>query len=1167
MRKHLFLFALLLSAVFAVQQTVAEDTSSRVAVVSTLPCKIYGESINETLDFKTAGTGNAWYYSSEWPHPVAVASYFEIHDNHVIRAEKVVKMVFKGWYTLGETLISDDPPVGNATVLVSTEQEITGRSIRDAMVIPGGSKGWKLSNKTAPIPFVVAKYIPLYAITADVSPSEGGTASVSPAQGPYEEGSTVTLSATENAAYKLAYWRKGASKVSDSDGKLSLVIKATEDAAYTAFFTNKTYTVTFHDPSGTYSDEVQTVTHGQPATAPNWSRTGYSLDWDKSFSSITADTGVNAKWTAGQYTVTYNGNGGTPSSASKTVTYGTAYGTLASCSRTGYTFGGWWTQKTGGTKIETTTTVTITADHTLYAHWTANTYTVKFSSNGGTETMSDQPFTYDVAQALPANSFKRTGHTFTGWNTVSTGTGTAYGDRETVSNLTATAGGTVYLYAQWQANTYYVRFNANGGEGMMVDQAFTYAQGQNLNPNLFTKGGYTFTGWCTVPGGVGGTTYPDGAYVNNLSEVNNSIVLLYAQWAGQAFTVTFDSNGGDSPNPSSKTVNYASTYGTLAKCSWTGHAFGGWWTEKVGGSQVTETTTVKLDADQTLYAHWEAAKYDIHFMPGGGTGTMADQTGIEYGTEVVLSSNAFTKGIQRFRRWQGSDGKFYEDGAMVSNLLDTAGVHTNTATWRNDFLVAFDGNGATNTVMAAQLIDTDELPQTLKANEYRRPGYAFRYWEGVVAGKKQWYGDQATVTTALAPVGETNTLVAVWSTNSFTVAFFGNGGVGEMEPQPFTYDVPQALRANAFVRPGYDFLGWTRDPQSAAVEFADQATVSNLTTAADGVVPLYAKWSSTGSLTNPYSIAADCDKTDNAGVKLALTPDKAEWCTIVSNASDAVEGGNDQYVKLMPTPVGTGGDVSLSATLTGTGTLTFYYRTKIEYPTLDENYFIFSINGVDKIHEQDNVAVWSRKTYTKTNVEAETIAWKFHVGSSGGWLDGDYAFVDFIKWDPQPREALMVGVTFRLNDGTSAPDDIFTNITCEAGKAIGPLPVPVSEGRSFLGWMTTPEGDATIDAAWIVPNDEDGTQLYAKWSNGGEPTPGDPVEVTAASVTDGVFALTIPTESGTDYGVWTNADLTVDSWGLMGEPQEGEGEPLEFRWTILPEFPQLFFRAHKVEYK
>lgn len=1103
MRKHLSILALLLS-VFAVRQTVAADASPHVAVVSTLPCKIYYERMNETLDFETAGTDKAWYYSSEWPHAAAATSYLTVYDNDVIRAEKADGMVFKGWYTLAETVMSDDPPVGDSTVLVSAEQEITGKNIRDAMVVQEGSKGWKLSNLASAMPFVVAKYVYVYDITASASPDGSGTVSVSPARGPYERDSAVSVrvdSTTE--AYVLSHWAKNGVKVKGSEGVTELKFTATEDAEYVAVFTLKPV-------------------------------------------------------------VTFDANGGTtPNPESRIVSVGEKYGTLATCSRTGYAFDGWWTEKSGGTQVDSETVVTNPAAHALYAHWTANTHSVTFHANSGDGYMDPQPFTYDVAQPLAGNSFEKTGYTFTGWNTRSDGSGSVYGERETVSNLTAAAGGTVYLYAQWQANTYFVRFVANGGEGTMTDQTFTYAKGQTLSSNLFTKGGYTFTGWCTVPGGVGGTTYPDGAYVNNLTEVNNSIVSLYAQWAGRALTVTFDANGGGSPNPSSKKVNYDAPYGVLASCSWTGHSFGGWWTERDGGTQVTASTIVELDNDQTLYAHWEAAKYDIRFMPGGGTGTMSDQTGIEYGTEVALSSNAFTKGIQRFKRWQGSDGKFYEDGAMVSNLLDAAGVHTNTATWRNDFLVAFDGNGATNTIMAAQLIDKDELPQTLKANEYRRPGYTFLGWDDTVARKR--YVEPVTVTRALADVGATNTLKAAWSTNSFTVAFFGNGGVGEMESQPFTYDVRQPLRANAFVRPGYDFLGWTRDPQAAAVEFTDQATVSNLTSAADGVVSLFAKWSSTGSLTNPYSIAADCDKTDNAGVKLTLTPNNAAWCTVVSNASDAVEGGNDQYVKLMPTPSGSGGDVILSATLTGAGTLTFYFRTKSLVGD-EENYFSYFANGDEKIHEKGTVDRWTPHAYTKTGVGAETIEWKFHVGNAG-YADGDFACVDFIKWDPQPREALMVGVTFRLNDGTSAPDDIFTNITCEAGKAIGRLPVPASEGRSFLGWMTAPDGDATVDATWIVPSDEDGIQLYAKWSSGGEPTPGEPVEVTAAGVADGVFALTIPTESGTDYGVWTNADLTVDSWGLMGEPRAGEGKPMEFKWPILPEFPRLFFRAHEIEYR
>ena len=69
------------------------------------------------------------------------------------------------------------------------------------------------------------------------------------------------------------------------------------------------------------------------------------------------------------YPVTFNPNGGTVSTASKVVTIGSTYGTLPTPTRTGYDFDGWYTQKTGGTKVDENTTVTTAANHTLYAHW------------------------------------------------------------------------------------------------------------------------------------------------------------------------------------------------------------------------------------------------------------------------------------------------------------------------------------------------------------------------------------------------------------------------------------------------------------------------------------------------------------------------------------------------------------------------------------------------------------------------------------------------------------------------------------------------------------------------------------------------------------------------------------------------------------------------------
>ena len=77
-------------------------------------------------------------------------------------------------------------------------------------------------------------------------------------------------------------------------------------------------------------------------------------------------------------------------------------------------------------------------------------YSVKFNANGGTGTMANESFTYGTAKALTANAFTREGYTFQGWATSASGA-KVYNDKQSVSNLTATANGTVNLYAQWRA--------------------------------------------------------------------------------------------------------------------------------------------------------------------------------------------------------------------------------------------------------------------------------------------------------------------------------------------------------------------------------------------------------------------------------------------------------------------------------------------------------------------------------------------------------------------------------------------------------------------------------------------------------------------------------------------------------------------------------------------
>ena len=141
-------------------------------------------------------------------------------------------------------------------------------------------------------------------------------------------------------------------------------------------------TVRFDANGGKVSPASKVVTCGSTyGTLPTPTRTGYDFyGWytqktDGTKVNNTISVGTNppttlyAHWKGQECTVTLDANGGTVSMASRTATYGSKYPALPAPTRTGYTFDGWYTQKTDGTKVDDNTTVTTAANHTLYAHW------------------------------------------------------------------------------------------------------------------------------------------------------------------------------------------------------------------------------------------------------------------------------------------------------------------------------------------------------------------------------------------------------------------------------------------------------------------------------------------------------------------------------------------------------------------------------------------------------------------------------------------------------------------------------------------------------------------------------------------------------------------------------------------------------------------------------
>ena len=139
------------------------------------------------------------------------------------------------------------------------------------------------------------------------------------------------------------------------------------------------------------------------------------------------------------FTVTLDPQGGNVELSTKIVFSGSNYGFMPTPTRSGYTFGGWFTGTNGtGSQVTESTTVSLTANQTLYAKWTAvpvTSYTVTFDAQDGTVSPTYKTVTNGSAYGtLPTPT--RSGYTFGGWFTGTNGTGSQVTESTTVS-LTA----------------------------------------------------------------------------------------------------------------------------------------------------------------------------------------------------------------------------------------------------------------------------------------------------------------------------------------------------------------------------------------------------------------------------------------------------------------------------------------------------------------------------------------------------------------------------------------------------------------------------------------------------------------------------------------------------------------------------------------------------------
>lgn len=385
---------------------------------------------------------------------------------------------------------------------------------------------------------------------------------------------------------------------------------------YTELFARwsaREYTVTFNGKGGKVSKNTMKVSYGNRyGTLATATKSGYGfLGWfTSSGSNITADTiyktdgntTLYAKW-GKKYKITFNPNKGKVGTKSKTVTKGLAYGNLPTPKRSGYTFQGWYTKKSGGSKITSGKTVGISKNTTFYAHWSLSRFKLNFNANGGKVSKQYKNISFGKTYGtLPKPS--RKGYNFKGWYSKKKG-----GSKVSKSTKVKSSGNRT-IYARWTVKKIKIKFNGNGGKVSKKSKTISYGKKYGSLPTP-KRSGYKFKGWySSKSGGVKYTKSSAMKYTKSKT--------LYARWA-KISKVTFKYQGGKKTT-SSKKITYGEQYGTLPSPKRAGYTFTGWYTNSVGGTQITSATVVTTKKNISIYAQWDfVMAITPMYAPAGST--------------------------------------------------------------------------------------------------------------------------------------------------------------------------------------------------------------------------------------------------------------------------------------------------------------------------------------------------------------------------------------------------------------------------------------------------------------------------------------------------------------------------------------------------------------------
>ena len=956
-----------------------------------------------------------------------------------------------------------------------------------------------------------------------------------------------------------------------------------------AIYTPIVYTITYNNLDGATNSENNPETY--TAVTPTFmfeapTKEGYTFggwylvatpgDTDEAVTKVSrgsyGEVVLYATWTSTGYTITYANMDGATNAQTNPATYTIESETItfADPSKTGYTFEGWYLVEEPTEEDEATTTIEAgsTGDVTVYAKWTAITYTVTYNNMEGATNDEANPATYTIEDDdytfLPA---EKDGYTFSGW----------YKDdefAEVAEGIATGSNGNVTVYAKWTIIVYAIDYELNGGTND-DNNPETYTVVSTLTLLPATKTGYTFMGWYLVET----PTEADQA-VTTVDVTTLDDITYYAIWEATEYTITYMNMEGatnDEANPATYTIESDTiTFATPEK---EGCTFKGWFADAQFAQAFTEIATGSY-GDVTVYAKWTNTVYMITYELNGGTNNEANPYMYTVDSTIILEPA--TRNGYTFKGWYLVANPTEEDEAVTTVDTTTLAPLQFYATWEVVTYTVTYGNmtNATNDEANPATYTVEDDTYTLGTPT--KEGCDFVGWYLVATPTDN---DQAVTEIAAGSYGD-KTFYAKWTFTTYNITYEMDGGTNA-QANPATFNVDTNVTFTDPTKTGYTFVGW----YAVATPTEEDQAVTGIATGTMGDRTFYAVWTpteyavtyanmddATNDEANPatytiedetYTLAAPT-KTGYTfgGWYLVATPgdtdeevtaieagsygDKtfyAKWtATIYTITYEMTDGATNAQTNpatytiesqtiTLEAPTKTGYDF-VGWYLVATPTEEDQAVTAIETGSYDDKtfyavwtpteYTITYHNLEDATNSENNPATYTIETpsftfegATKEGYEVE--AWytddQFGQALAGVEL-GTTGNIDvYAKWQLKTYH-----ITYVLNGGDEQTFVSPTSYNIESDIVM--FSIPTRDGYAFAGWYTSADFDEKSKVKGVVPRSTGEVIAYAKWMS-------STLTIDVSGITwfendDAIVSIYVWFSDGTDAGVWPGTALTYD---------------------------------------